>query len=57
MKNTGIVRHLDNLGRITLPMSLRKSRGIKPNDAIEIWVDEDGCIVLKKYELAENESK
>ncbi len=49
MKSTGIVRKIDDLGRIVLPMELRKKMGIDRHDEIEIFVDGDG-IVLKKHE-------
>lgn len=49
MKNTGIVRRLDELGRITIPIELRRSLGIEDRDALEIFT-EDNCIVLEKYE-------
>ncbi len=48
MKNTGIVRHLDSLGRITLPIELRRSLGIEDRGSLEIYT-EDNKIVLKKY--------
>lgn len=46
MKNLGIVRRLDNLGRITLPMELRRTFGIKEGDPVEIFTDK-GAICLK----------
>lgn len=50
MKNTGIVRRLDDLGRITLPIELRRTLGIDGDrDKIEIFV-EDEAIILKKFE-------
>ena len=49
VKNTGIVRRLDELGRITLPIELRRTLGIDIKDSIEIYVD-NSTIVLKKYE-------
>jgi transcriptional pleiotropic regulator of transition state genes len=49
MKATGVVRHIDNLGRIVIPKELRNTRSIKNGDPIEIFVDGD-CIVLRKYE-------
>lgn len=52
MKATGIVRNLDNLGRITLPIELRRSLDIDIKDPVEIFVDGD-CIILKKYEPAD----
>lgn len=48
MKRTGIVRKLDNLGRITIPIELRRSLQIEDNGALEIGL-EDNKIVLKKY--------
>ena len=51
MKATGIVRKVDELGRIVLPIELRRTLGIEIQDPIEIYVDGD-YIVLKKYEPA-----
>ena len=48
MKATGIVRQVDPLGRIVIPAEIRKTHGIKPQDTLEIYVDED-LIILKKY--------
>lgn len=50
MKATGIVRKVDELGRIVLPKSLRKSLEIDEKDPLEMFVEEDGSIVLQKYE-------
>lgn len=52
MKNTGIVRQLDVLGRITIPIELRRSLGIGDREALEIYT-EDNKIVLAKYEPAD----
>ena len=49
MKSTGIVREVDNLGRIVLPIEMRKTMNIAPKDPIEIYVEE-GNIIFKKYE-------
>lgn len=49
MKGTGIVRKLDELGRITLPIELRRTLGVSERDPLEIFVDDDK-IILKKYE-------
>ncbi|MBQ2765287.1 MAG: AbrB/MazE/SpoVT family DNA-binding domain-containing protein, partial [Firmicutes bacterium] len=49
MKSTGIVRRIDDLGRIVLPIEIRNTMNIKTRDALEIFVD-DGKIILKKYE-------
>lgn len=48
MKSTGIVRKVDELGRIVLPSELRKSLGIEIKDSLEIYVSGDS-IILKKY--------
>lgn len=49
MKTIGIVRSLDNLGRIIVPRELRNTLGIKEDDPVEVFTDGE-CIVLKKYE-------
>lgn len=48
MKSTGIVRKVDELGRIVIPIELRRTLGIDVKDALEIYV-EDEKIILKKY--------
>ncbi|MFP4456140.1 MAG: AbrB/MazE/SpoVT family DNA-binding domain-containing protein [Clostridia bacterium] len=48
MKATGIVRRIDDLGRLVLPIELRRVMGIKVKDYVEIYVDDDS-IILKKY--------
>lgn len=48
MKATGIVRKVDELGRIVLPIELRRNLNIEIKDPLEIYVDEE-YIVLKKY--------
>ena len=52
MKSTGIVRKVDELGRVVLPIELRRNMGIEIKDSLEIFVEEDS-IVLKKYEPAD----
>ncbi|AUG56631.1 MAG TPA: AbrB/MazE/SpoVT family DNA-binding domain-containing protein [Ruminiclostridium sp.] len=52
MKSTGIVRKVDELGRIVLPIELRRSMDINEKDALEIFVDDDK-IILKKYQPAD----
>jgi len=49
IKNTGIVRRLDELGRITLPIELRRNLDLSEKDPVEIYVSED-MIILKKFE-------
>lgn len=51
MKSTGIVRRVDELGRIVIPIELRRTLDIEIKDALEIYVDKDQ-IILKKYEPA-----
>ncbi|MGN0244293.1 MAG: AbrB/MazE/SpoVT family DNA-binding domain-containing protein [Lachnospiraceae bacterium] len=48
MKSTGIVRKLDELGRITLPIELRRNLNVAERDPLEIFVDDDK-IILTKY--------
>ena len=52
IKNTGIVRRLDELGRITLPIELRRNLDIGEKDPVEIYVSED-MIILKKFAPAD----
>ena len=49
MKSTGVVRRVDELGRIVIPIELRRTLDIAEKDALEIYVDGEQ-IILKKYE-------
>ena len=49
MKSTGIVRKVDDLGRVVIPIEIRNKFDIAEKDPIEIYVD-GSCIILKKYE-------
>ena len=49
MKSTGIVRKVDELGRIVLPIELRRTLDIAERDELEIYLDDDK-VILKKYE-------
>lgn len=51
MKSTGVVRKVDELGRVVIPIELRRTLGIAEKDALEIYVDQEK-IILKKYEPA-----
>ena len=51
MKSTGIVRKVDELGRIVLPIEMRRTLDIAEKDAVEIYVDGDS-IILRKYQPA-----
>ena len=53
MKTTGIVRRIDELGRIVIPKEMRKNLRIKTGDNLEIMVNDD-TIVLKKFSEIEN---
>jgi AbrB family transcriptional regulator, transcriptional pleiotropic regulator of transition state genes len=48
MKSTGIVRKVDELGRIVVPMEIRRTLGINERDPLEIFVEEDR-VILQKY--------
>lgn len=49
MKSTGIVRKIDNLGRVVVPMELRRTLGIEQKDPVEIFVEGEQ-IILRKYQ-------
>ncbi len=49
MKSTGVVRQLDNLGRVVLPIELRRTMDISVKDPLEVFVDGDD-IILRKYQ-------
>ena len=51
MKSTGIVRQLDEVGRIVLPIEIRKNFDIKSHDPVEIFVDEEKIILKNKENL------
>lgn len=51
MKSTGIVRRVDELGRVVIPIELRRTLEIAEKDALEIYVDGEH-IILKKYQPA-----
>ncbi len=57
MRPTGIVRRIDELGRIVVPKELRRSLRIHEGDSVEIFVDPEGSIVLKKYSSVEQLKK
>ncbi len=49
MRATGIVRRIDDLGRVVIPKEIRRNFGIKEGDPLEIYTDRDGAIIFKKY--------
>ena len=52
MKNTGVIRKIDELGRIVIPKEIRKNLNIRNGEDVQIFVEEDK-IVLKKYRSEE----
>lgn len=48
-KATGIVRKIDDLGRVVIPMELRRTLGIKEFDPLEIFTSDGGAIVIRPY--------
>ena len=49
MKATGIVRRIDDLGRVVIPREVRKNLNIREGDPLEIFTTNDGCVCFKKY--------
>ena len=49
MKATGVVRRIDDLGRIVIPKEIRRTLRIKEGDPLEIFTDREGQVILKKY--------
>lgn len=49
MKATGIVRRIDDLGRVVVPKEIRRTLRIREGDPLEIFVDREGEVILKKY--------
>ncbi len=53
MKATGIIRKIDDLGRIVIPKEIRRSMRIREGDPLEIYTNRDGEVIFKKYSLLE----
>ncbi|RJG23576.1 AbrB/MazE/SpoVT family DNA-binding domain-containing protein [Paenibacillus thiaminolyticus] len=53
MKDTGMIRSLDSLGRIVIPVEIRNARNIEIGDAVEFFVLDDHILVLRKYTSTE----
>ena len=51
MKATGIVRRIDDLGRVVIPKEIRRTLRIREGDPLEIYTDKDGEVIFKKYSL------
>lgn len=54
MKATGIIRRIDDLGRIVIPKEIRRNMGLREGDAMEMFL-EDNCLCLKKYGISEED--
>lgn len=50
MRVTGIVRYIDDLGRIVIPKDIRRRYRFGTGDAVEFFIEDDGTIIIKKYE-------
>ena len=55
MKSTGIIRRVDDLGRVVIPKEIRRTMRIKENDPLELFVN-DNSLVLKKYKAIEDDT-
>ena len=55
MKATGIVRRIDDLGRVVIPKEIRRTLKIKEGDPLELFITENGEVVFKKYRYANEE--
>lgn len=53
MKATGIVRRIDDLGRVVIPKEIRRTMRIREGDPLEIYTDKDGGVIFRKYSLME----
>lgn len=56
MKSTGIVRKVDELGRVVIPVELRRGLGVEEKDPLEIYIDGDR-IILQKYQPNEEKQE
>lgn len=50
MKATGIIRRIDDLGRVVIPKEIRHTLHIREGDALELWTGDNGTIMFKKYD-------
>ncbi len=54
MKATGIVRRIDDLGRVVIPKEIRRTMRIREGDPLEIFTNRDGEVIFKKYSAMES---
>lgn len=52
-QSTGMIRRIDDLGRVVIPKEVRKLLGVEAGDPVEISVEPDGTVTLRKYEAEE----
>ena len=57
MKATGVVRRIDDLGRVVIPKEIRRNLRIREGDSLEIYVDNSGDVILKKFSPVEDLSE
>lgn len=57
MRATGIIRRIDDLGRVVIPKAVRQKVGLAEGDPLEIFIDKDGAVILRKYNPSETEDK
>lgn len=50
MKATGIIRRIDDLGRVVIPKEIRRTLKIREGDPLELYTDKDGCVIFKRYQ-------
>ena len=55
MKATGIVRRVDDLGRVVIPREIRRTMGIQEGELLEIYTNNEGCVMFRKYLYPERE--
>ena len=56
VKATGIIRKIDDLGRVVIPKEIRRTLRIREGDPLEIYTDREGEVILKKYSMMEDMS-
>ena len=57
MRATGIIRRIDDLGRVVIPKAVRQKVGLAEGDPLEIFTDKDGAVIFRKYNPSETEDK
>ena len=55
MKATGIVRRVDDLGRVVIPKEIRRTMNLHEGDLLEIFTNKKGCVIFQKYSYPEEE--